>query len=100
MKVREVVERIIKACDTKPLKRTCDQLIVGNWEAEVSGIVTTFMATVEVIEDAISMGANLIILGHNRTEEVGMSYLPAWLESLVPGMPVWFSEAGEPFSYL
>jgi len=266
MKVEEVVERIIDACETEPMAQTCDQLVAGDWEAEVSGIVTTFMATVEVIETAISKGANLIItheptyfthhdqtgwllgdpvfelkqqwirqnqihiwrfhdhmhrmepdkiyeglnkalgwepnhypgdphcynlprttvgalaatlkdklgvkvarivgkvdttvervgvlvgggslglgseqmpmelmrdenldvivcgeivewtlcayvrdadqlglnkaliiLGHNRTEEVGMAYLPAWLETLLPGIPVWFSEAGEPFSYL
>lgn len=266
MKVKEVVDRIIQACDTEPMAQTCDQVIAGDWEAEVSGIVTTFMATIEVIQDSILKGANLIItheptyfthhdqtdwlpgdpvferkrklirengihiwrfhdhmhrmkpdkiyqglnqelgwesychpekrhcytlpqttvgelavflkeklgvklaqvvgrvdtpvervgvlvgggslglgseqmpmelmrgenldvivcgeivewtlcayvrdadqlglqkaliiLGHNRTEEVGMQYLPAWLETLLPGIPVWFSEAGEPFSYL
>jgi hypothetical protein len=42
----------------------------------------------------------LIILGHNRSEEVGMKHLPAWLEPLLPGVPILFSEAGEPFAYL
>ena len=53
------------------------------------------------VRDASQLGLNksMIILGHNRTEEVGMKYLPEWLETLMPGMPVWFSEAGEPFSY-
>jgi putative NIF3 family GTP cyclohydrolase 1 type 2 len=46
------------------------------------------------------MRVMLTSLGHNRTEEVGTKYLPEWLETLMPGMPVWFSEAGEPFSYL
>jgi putative NIF3 family GTP cyclohydrolase 1 type 2 len=266
MNVKDVVEAIIRACKTPPLEKTCDLLIAGDWNNEVTGIVTTFMATVEVIQDAISKGANLIItheptyftgldqtkwlagdevyslkqklihdnkiniwrfhdhmhmtrpdkiyiglnkelgwdryslsekphcfiipattveelsaflkeklnvkvaqiigkkdariervgflvgggslglgfeqmpmelmrnenldvmvcgeilewtlcayvrdasqlglnkamivLGHNRTEEVGMKYLPEWLATLTPGIPVWFVEAGEPFSYL
>jgi putative NIF3 family GTP cyclohydrolase 1 type 2 len=266
MKVKEVVDLIVGSCNTPPLTQTCDQLMSGDWDCEVTGIVSTFMATVDVIKDTISKGANLIItheptyftgldktewlrddevyllkqklidenkiniwrfhdhmhmtrpdkiyvglnkelgwekysvpeklhcytiptttveelstflkeklkvkavqiigkkdakvervgflvgggslglgseqmpmelmrnenldvmvcgeilewtlcayvrdasqlglnksmiiLGHNRTEEVGMKYLPEWLETLMPGMPVWFSEAGEPFSYL
>jgi putative NIF3 family GTP cyclohydrolase 1 type 2 len=53
------------------------------------------------VRDASQLGMNksLIILGHNRTEEVGMKYLPDWLKTLFPEMPVWFVEAGEPFSY-
>jgi putative NIF3 family GTP cyclohydrolase 1 type 2 len=266
MNVKQVVDVIIAACDTAPLTETCDRLIAGDWEAEVAGIVTTFMATTDVIQAAIAKGANLIItheptyfthdddtdwldgdpvyalkqkliaahdiniwrfhdhmhaarpdmiyagldevlgwadygipdnphcyvippttvedlsaflqekldvkvarivgrraaqvervgvlvgggslglgseqmpmelmrdedldvivcgeilewtlcayardadqlglnkaliiLGHNRTEEVGMQHLPRWLETLLPGVPVWFCEAGEPFSYL
>lgn len=266
MNVKEVVDRILKACNMPPLQVTCDQLMAGEWEAEVTGIVSTFMATVDVIREAVSKGANLIItheptyftgldqtewlagdevyllkqklihdnkiniwrfhdhmhmtrpdriyvglnkelgwdrhsipgkphcyiipattveklsaflkekldvkvaqivgkkearverigflvgggslglgseqmpmelmrnenldvmvcgeilewtlcayvrdasqlglnkamivLGHNRTEEVGMKHLPQWLTALMPGMPVWFVEAGEPFSYL
>ena len=62
MNVREVVDRIIAACsDVPPLEKTCDLLITGDWESEVSGIVTTFMATVDVIRDAIAKKANLII---------------------------------------
>lgn len=54
------------------------------------------------VRDAAQLGLNksLIILGHNRTEEVGMKYLPAWLERLFPDMSISFIEAGEPFSYL
>ncbi|HEY5157079.1 MAG TPA: Nif3-like dinuclear metal center hexameric protein [Anaerolineales bacterium] len=54
------------------------------------------------VRDASQLGMNksLIILGHNRTEEVGMKHLPEWLTRLMPGLPVWFCEAGEPFSYL
>ena len=61
MQVRAVAERIIEACKIPPIEPTCDQLITGDWDSEVSGIVTTFMATVDVIHAAIAQGANLII---------------------------------------
>lgn len=61
MQVKEVADRIIAACNVPLLDETCDQLITGNWESEVTGIVTTFMATVDVIHAAIEQGANLII---------------------------------------
>jgi putative NIF3 family GTP cyclohydrolase 1 type 2 len=70
MKVREVVERIIAACNTPSLEKTCDQLVVGDWDCEVTGIVTTFMATAEVIRDAIAKEANLIIT-HEPTYYTG-----------------------------
>jgi putative NIF3 family GTP cyclohydrolase 1 type 2 len=54
------------------------------------------------VRDACQLGLNksLIILGHNRSEEAGMKYLREWLKTLFPDIPVWFSEAGEPFSYI
>lgn len=54
------------------------------------------------VRDACQLGMNksLIILGHNRTEEAGMKHLRGWLQSLFPDIPVWFSEAGEPFSHI
>ena len=61
MDVRNVVTAIIEACRMPPLEKTCDQLIAGDWNSEVTGIVTTFMATAGVIQDAASKGANLII---------------------------------------
>jgi hypothetical protein len=61
MKVKEVVDLIVDSCDMPPLPQTCDQLMSGDWDCEVTGIVSTFMATVDVIKDTISKGANLII---------------------------------------
>ena len=54
------------------------------------------------VRDAAQLGLNkaLIVLGHNRTEEVGMQHLPDWLNTFLPGIPVWFCESGEPFTYL
>lgn len=52
------------------------------------------------IRDACQLGLNkaLIVLGHNRSEEAGMKFLCDTLAGIFPDIPVWFSEAGEPFS--
>jgi putative NIF3 family GTP cyclohydrolase 1 type 2 len=54
------------------------------------------------VRDAAQLGLNkaLIIIGHNRSEEVGMKHLVEWLVPLLPGIPIQFSEAGEPFTYV
>lgn len=62
MTVREVTDRIIKYSDVPfALEKTCDILAAGSYDNEVTGIVTTFMATAEVIRKAAELGANLII---------------------------------------
>lgn len=63
MQVYQIINEIIKktGMDRIPNHLTCDQLIAGNENMEVTKIVTTFMATVEVIKKAIEEGANLII---------------------------------------
>jgi putative NIF3 family GTP cyclohydrolase 1 type 2 len=61
MKVNEVVDAILNACAIKRISQTCDRLITGDWETEVTGIATTFMATPDVIRTAAARGANLII---------------------------------------
>lgn len=61
MIVKEIVETIVNSCRVPPLDRTCDLLIAGDWQCEVTGIVTTFMATVDVIRKTVEKGANLII---------------------------------------
>jgi putative NIF3 family GTP cyclohydrolase 1 type 2 len=63
MTVREVIDAIIKKTGLEPLPidKTCDQLMTGSFDMEVKGIVTTFMATVDVIKQAINEGANFII---------------------------------------
>jgi hypothetical protein len=45
MNVREVVEIILALNGGRKFKKTCDQLIEGNWEHQVTGVVSTFMAT-------------------------------------------------------
>lgn len=55
--------------------------------------------TVEYARDATAEGRHkaLIILGHARSEEAGMENCAQWLKGLVPGVPVEFIPAGEPF---
>lgn len=61
MNVREVVEVILSLNGGRRLEKTCDLLIEGSWDCPVAGVVTTFMATVDVIRQSIGMGCNLII---------------------------------------
>lgn len=63
MTVKELVNGIIKKTGVIPLAedKTCDHLISGDWNMEITGVVTTFMATVDVIKEAIELGANFII---------------------------------------
>ena len=77
MNVREVVDVILAVNGGRRLENTCDQLIEGDWDHPVSGVVTTFMATVDVIRRTIAMGGNLIITheptyftGSDRTDWV------------------------------
>ena len=80
MTVREIVDAIIQKTGVLPLpeEHTCDRLIAGCWDMEVTKIATTFMATVDVIRRAASEGANLIIT-HEPTWFTGMDQTD-WLQ--------------------
>ncbi|CAM3539478.1 Nif3-like dinuclear metal center hexameric protein [Marinicrinis lubricantis] len=79
MKVQEVIDRVIfDTCGTNKLEVTADKLMSGSADMEVKGIVTTFMATVDVIKQAVELGANMIIT-HEPTFYTGMDDIE-WLE--------------------
>jgi putative NIF3 family GTP cyclohydrolase 1 type 2 len=63
MTVREIVNAMIQKTGRMalPLNKTCDQLMAGSFDAQVISVVTTFMATVDVIRRTKKAGANLII---------------------------------------
>ncbi|MBR5945414.1 MAG: Nif3-like dinuclear metal center hexameric protein, partial [Lachnospiraceae bacterium] len=63
MIVKELIEEIIEKSGSPRFEydKTCDHLMIGDPEMEVNGIVTTFMATVDVIRKAKELGANMII---------------------------------------
>jgi putative NIF3 family GTP cyclohydrolase 1 type 2 len=57
--VQNVIDKLMEPIDSVP--NTVDTLLSGNPDTEVKGIVTAFMATQQVIEQTISLGANLLI---------------------------------------
>ncbi len=59
IKVEQVLQTLIEPVGE--LEPTVDTLKYGDPQAEVSGIVTTFMPTQAVLEEAIKLGTNLII---------------------------------------
>ena len=61
MNVREIIEVILAVNGGRKFEKTCDQLIEGDWNRQVAGVATTFMATVDVIRRSIAAGCNLII---------------------------------------
>jgi putative NIF3 family GTP cyclohydrolase 1 type 2 len=79
MKVREVVEAVLNLNGGTKIEPTCDQLIEGNWDYQVTGIATTFMATVDVIRQAAALNCNLIIT-HEPTYFTGRDHLD-WLKN-------------------
>lgn len=61
MTIRELTERMIKAAGCGRLDETVDTFKAGDPDQPLRGIVTTFIATREVIDKAQQMGANLVI---------------------------------------
>ena len=62
MTVKEVTDGILKLTGVEiPDERTCDHLVVGDPDRQVTGIVSTFMVTMEVLRKTVEAGANLII---------------------------------------
>jgi putative NIF3 family GTP cyclohydrolase 1 type 2 len=59
--IQEVIDTILKAMPDVPLQDTVDTCKSGDPTRQVTGIVTTFLASYEVIQRAIELGANLII---------------------------------------
>lgn len=88
MKVQEIVDAMIRKTGVPPLPldKTCDQLMAGSFDQEVSKIVVTFMATVDVIKKAAELDAQLIIT-HEPTWFTGEDRTD-WLE----GDPVYLQK--------
>jgi putative NIF3 family GTP cyclohydrolase 1 type 2 len=78
MNVRDVIEIMLELNGVREIENTCDRLIEGDWEQDVTGVVTTFMATVDVIRRAAGLGCNLIIT-HEPTYFTGTDGLD-WLQ--------------------
>lgn len=62
LRVQDVIDRILQdMCGGPKFETTCDIIAVGSPDSIVTGIVTTFMPTFRVIEEAVRIGANFII---------------------------------------
>ncbi len=59
--IQNVIDTIIAAVPGAPVPWSVDTLKRGNPADEVHGIVTTFTATCDVLEQAVALGADLII---------------------------------------
>ena len=59
--VQDVIDTIIAAVPGAPFPNTVDTVTIGDTSQQVTGIITTFLATHEVIEKAAKRNANLII---------------------------------------
>jgi putative NIF3 family GTP cyclohydrolase 1 type 2 len=72
--IQQVINGILEAVPGAPLEETVDTFKSGDPSQEVAGIVTTFLASYEVIQHAIGLGANLIITHeptyYNHLDEV------------------------------
>jgi putative NIF3 family GTP cyclohydrolase 1 type 2 len=72
--IQEVIDTILAATQVSPLAQTVDTVKLGDPTQPVAGIITSFMPTVEVIEKAIALNANMIIthepLFYNHPDEV------------------------------
>ncbi|WP_166239891.1 Nif3-like dinuclear metal center hexameric protein [Paenibacillus turpanensis] len=55
----DVIKRLMEPVGF--LEQTVDRLLYGDPQAAVTGIVTTFMPTQHVLEEAVHLGANLVI---------------------------------------
>jgi len=77
--VRQIINLFIKEVAGAPFDNTVDTLKSGNPDQKVTGIVTSMFASLEVIQKAISLGANFIIAHepafYNHQDET------AWLEN-------------------
>src|SRR5512133_2868981 len=60
-KVNEVIETILREVPGAPLPETVDTIKCGDGSTVVTGIVTTFIATADVLRKASDLGANFII---------------------------------------
>ncbi|HLY26017.1 MAG TPA: Nif3-like dinuclear metal center hexameric protein [Aggregatilineales bacterium] len=59
--IQEAINAIISAVPSAPFQQTVDSIKLGDPSQPVRGIVTTFLASYEVIQKAVQLDANLII---------------------------------------
>ena len=61
MAIQQVIDTILRQVPGEPLKETVDTVKAGDPSQAVKGIVTTFLATRNVVAQTVQLGANFII---------------------------------------
>lgn len=61
MKIQEVIDQVIEEMTGQPLENTVDVVKQGDPQQEVTGITTTFLATLDILKKAIGNGHNFVI---------------------------------------
>jgi len=61
LSIQNAIDTIIASVPGAPFPDTVDTVKLGDAAQDITGIVVTFLATCEVIEQAVQLGANLII---------------------------------------
>lgn len=59
--IQQVIDTILATVPGAPFKNTVDTVKGGDPSQPVTGIVTTFLASCEVLQKAVDLGANLVI---------------------------------------
>jgi putative NIF3 family GTP cyclohydrolase 1 type 2 len=85
--ISDVIDTVLSAVPGAPFPDTVDTVKSGDPSQPVAGIVTTFLATMEVIERAAALGANLIVT-HEPTYYTHLD-TTEWLQ----GDPVYAAKA-------
>ena len=80
---------------------TNTKMMMGETEVMIAGELIDW-TVMSYVRDAAAMGRQKTILqlGHFNSEELGMKYAARWLPPLIPGVPVHWIRAGEPYAYL
>jgi len=59
--IQEVIDKIITEIPGAPLEGSVDVIKTGDPDQKATGIVTTFLATLKVLQETVELGANLVI---------------------------------------
>ncbi|KAB8145133.1 NGG1-interacting factor 3 [Chloroflexia bacterium SDU3-3] len=59
--IQQAIDAIVESFEVEPPEHTCDTVKIGDPRQPLRGIVTTFLASRKVIQQAADLGANLII---------------------------------------
>lgn len=59
--VQQIIDTILKDIPGAPFSETVDTIKTGDPSQEVTGIITTFLASSEVLQRAVELGANFVI---------------------------------------